>query len=126
MEQTVKQRLIEFITFKGLSQKRFAEMVGVSSGYVNAIRKSIQPDTLHRIAICFPELNTGWLVTGEGEMLKTNMISSGNTDSVVNSRNFSYEKGGIAAKDFFAYAKENQRQMGQLIDAIAELTKKIQ
>ncbi len=126
MEQTVKQRLIEFITFKGLSQKRFAEMVGVSSGYVNAIRKSIQPDTLHRIAICFPELNTGWLVTGEGEMLKTNMISSGNTDSVVNSRNFSYEKGGIAAKDFLAYAKENQRQMGQLIDTIAELTKKIQ
>ncbi|MEG1575063.1 MAG: hypothetical protein RR341_08355, partial [Bacteroidales bacterium] len=39
-------------------------------GYVNAIRVSIQPATLHKIAMCFPELNTGWLMVGEGEMLK--------------------------------------------------------
>lgn len=67
---TVKERLILFLTYKKMSQKRFAKIVGLSDGYVNAIRKSIQPDTIHRISMCFPELNAGWLLTGEGEMLK--------------------------------------------------------
>ena len=67
---TIKQRLMEFIKTQGIGQKKFARQVGVSDGYVNAIRKSIQPDTLHKIAMRFPELNTGWLMTGEGEMLK--------------------------------------------------------
>lgn len=70
MENTVKQRLIKYLKYKGISQREFAELVGVSSGYVNAIRKSIQPNTLHKIAIRFTDLNTGWIITGEGEMLK--------------------------------------------------------
>lgn len=67
---TVKQRLIEFLKYKKIGQKKFAELIGVSSGYVNAIRVSIQPDTIHKISMQFPELNAGWLLTGEGEMLK--------------------------------------------------------
>lgn len=69
---TVKERLIQFLKAKKISQKKFAQAVGLSYGYVNAIRVSIQPDTLHKIAMQFPELNTGWLMTGEGQMLKTN------------------------------------------------------
>ncbi|MDD3479988.1 MAG: hypothetical protein PHI42_06350 [Paludibacteraceae bacterium] len=69
METTVKQRLIEFLTYKKIGQKKFAETCGLSSGYVNAIRKSIQPDKINRIAMQFPDLNTGWLLTGNGEML---------------------------------------------------------
>ena len=67
---SVKQRLIGFLKHEGLGQKKFAQIIGVSDGYVNAIRVSIQPDTVHKIAMQFPELNTGWLLTGEGEMLK--------------------------------------------------------
>lgn len=126
MEQTVKERLISFLKYKQLSQKKFADIVGVSSGYVNAIRKSIQPETLHRISMCFPELNTGWLVTGDGTMLKAEGSQNGNHDSVVNSKNFSYDKSGIPAEQFLAVVKENQRQMGQLIDTIAVLTQKLQ
>ncbi len=46
------------------------------SGYVNNIRVSIQPDKITSIALHFPELNTGWLLTGEGEMLKSNFTQS--------------------------------------------------
>lgn len=67
---TVKERLIEFLKYKNLSQAKFAKTINVSSGYVNAIRKSIQPDKVNTIAMHFPDLNTGWLLTGEGEMLK--------------------------------------------------------
>lgn len=67
---TVKERLIIFLKHENLGQKRFANIIGMSSGYVNAIKESIQPKTIHKIAMHFPHLNTGWLLTGEGEMLR--------------------------------------------------------
>lgn len=77
---SVKERLIEFLSHEGIGQKRFAESIGMSSGYVNAIRKSIQPDTVHKIAMQYPSLNTGWLLTGEGEMLRDNSTEEVKTD----------------------------------------------
>lgn len=69
MQSTVKERLIQFIKYKSLSQKRFEEAVGLSNGYVNNIRRSITEDKLQKIALRYPELNKLWLLTGEGEML---------------------------------------------------------
>jgi len=68
---TVKERLIQFLNSQGISQRAFAEDIGVSSGYVNSIRVSIQPDKLHRIAKQYPKLNIAWLVSGDGEMFKS-------------------------------------------------------
>ncbi len=67
---TVKERLKEYLKYRSISQGKFESTVGLSNGYVNNIRKSIQPDKIQRISLCFPDLNTGWLLTGEGEMLK--------------------------------------------------------
>jgi len=44
---------------------------GLSNGYVNNIKKSIQPDKVQSIVLNYPDLNPGWLMTGEGEMLRT-------------------------------------------------------
>ena len=70
MDSTVKHRVIQFIEYKNISVREFERRCGLSYGYVNNMRVSIQPDRLKNIATCFPELNTGWLITGEGEMLK--------------------------------------------------------
>lgn len=70
MEETVKQRLIKFIKFKSLSQAKFEKAIGVSNGFVNNISKSIGVEKAQRISNIYPELNIGWLLTGEGEMLK--------------------------------------------------------
>lgn len=67
---TVKERLMQFIKSNHLGQGAFEKLVGLSNGYVNNIRVSIQPDKLHKIALKFPDLNTGWLLTGEGDMLR--------------------------------------------------------
>lgn len=67
---SVKERLISFIRYKSISVRKFEITCGLSLGYVNNIRVSIQPDKVSSIAVCFPDLNTGWLLTGEGEMLK--------------------------------------------------------
>lgn len=67
---SVKERLIKYLKVKKIGQKRFALSIGRSSGYVNAISKSIQPATIHSISMRYPDLNIEWLMTGEGEMLK--------------------------------------------------------
>lgn len=70
----VKDRLLEFLQYNGLSQSKFEKKCGLANGYVNNIRRSISPDKLQLIALQFPNLNTGWLLTGEGEMLKGGTI----------------------------------------------------
>lgn len=67
---TVKERLIEFIKYLEIGQGAFEKEVGLSNGYVNNIRNSIQPDKLQRISQHYPKLNPGWLMTGDGTMLK--------------------------------------------------------
>lgn len=69
METTVKQRLIAFIKFKGLSQSKFEKAVGLSNGFVNNISKSIGAEKLQRILSVFPDINQTWLLTGNGQML---------------------------------------------------------
>ena len=73
----VKERLVRYIKSHGISQRAFEKTVGLSNGYVNNIRKSIQPDKIQRIALFFPDLNTGWLLTGEGEMYNTLLENKG-------------------------------------------------
>ena len=68
--QNVKNRLIKFIMFKNISINKFETEVGFSQGYIKNISKSIQPDKMEKIAKVYPELNLGWLMTGEGEMLR--------------------------------------------------------
>lgn len=75
METTVKERLISFLSYKKIGQKKFADTCGLSAGFVNAIKNSIQPKTIHSISIAYPDLNTGWLLTGEGEMIKGSVVS---------------------------------------------------
>lgn len=76
MENTVKQRLKKFIKSKGISERQFCLQIGASPAFVANIVQSIQPNRVNSIANQFPDLNTGWLLTGEGEMLKKPQIES--------------------------------------------------
>lgn len=73
---SVKERIKQFIEYKNLSIRGFSEIIGVSSGYITSMRKSIQPDKLESIALHFPELNIQWLLTGDGVMLNTEQKST--------------------------------------------------
>ena len=112
METTVKERLINYLKFKNISQKRFADTTGLSSGYVNAIKKSIQPDTLHRISMYFPDLNTGWLITGEGEMLKESTINNSNVIINKNVKN----SGNIDNRQYYSDSPDVLRAQIELLD----------
>lgn len=68
METTVKQRLITFIDFLGISSAEFQRNCGLSSGFVNNISKGIGTRALLKIESEYPQLNTRWLITGQGPM----------------------------------------------------------
>lgn len=67
---TVKERLIRFAKSQERSVRAFEIKAGLTIGYINAIRVSIQPDKLRCITSRYPSLNTEWLMTGIGEMTK--------------------------------------------------------
>ena len=69
MEQSVKERIISFINYKGLSQRKFERLVGFSNGYLDKLRHAPSVEKTQIIIDAFPDLNRTWLLTGEGEML---------------------------------------------------------
>lgn len=77
MENTVKERLKKFLKENNISGADFCRSIGVSSGFISGMRESIQPDKLKSIAINYPSLDIGWLMTGEGDMLKKRELADG-------------------------------------------------
>lgn len=67
---SVADRLKEYIGYKKTTNAEFERTIGASNGYINSIRKSIGIDKLEQIEQKFPDLNTQWLLKGEGEMLR--------------------------------------------------------
>lgn len=72
--QTIKDRLLLYIKHLGIGQAKFEKKCGLANGYVNNIRMTITPEKLQIISLHCPDLNTGWLMTGEGSMLKEQNI----------------------------------------------------
>ncbi len=65
----LKSRLIEFIDYKGLSVQSFELQCGLSNGAVSKMGNNTRRSTIDKISKTYPELNTNWLLTGEGGML---------------------------------------------------------
>lgn len=79
----VRNRLLDFISLKKISISDFERISGLSNGYVHKIKNSVGKRGLLDIQRAFPELNTSWLLTGEGAMLKTNGSAIANGDGSV-------------------------------------------
>lgn len=108
---TVKERLIKFIQHKKLNNSQFCRSIGVSSAFVSSMVKSIQPDKIESIALNYPDLNTGWLLTGEGEMLKVEQQVTLSDNGMVS---VSTEAWNVIKKQADSLVMKDQ-QMGELI-----------
>lgn len=103
--ETIKERLILFIKYLNIGQGKFESRCGLANGYVNNIRRSITPEKLQQIVRQYPELNSGWLMTGEGQMLKESTTNvgeisgSGNTVGMTVSQTIKRNSGQNAGRD---------------------------
>ena len=66
----IQERLRKYIEVKSLTPKQFEQISGLSNGSFSKLSDNTRRSTVNRISIAFPDLNTSWLLTGEGEMLK--------------------------------------------------------
>lgn len=87
MKSTVKERLESFLKLEKISKTEFGKRIGVSASYVTGIRKSLAQEKISSIAREWPDLNIEWLLTGEGEMLKSQSTKSPTTSTEQSNNN---------------------------------------
>lgn len=93
--ETKKERLEHFIAAIGYSVREFERAIGVSNGTVRHITDALSANLKEKISANFPQLNMNWLLTGEGEMLRSSKAAPSQPD--VNERPVLKEvtKGGL-------------------------------
>lgn len=85
---SIQERFQTFISYKHLSKRKFQDSIGVSNSYIQNIVNGISDDVLNSIMKKYPELNTDWLLTGNGNMLLSPMV-----DKNLDSYTINYKKG---------------------------------
>lgn len=68
-----RERLKLYLSTIGISEGNFEKEAGLSTGFVSKVGDSIRTKSLEKILLKFPDLNTSWLLTGEGSMLKSDI-----------------------------------------------------
>ena len=74
--QTVKDRLLIYIKYLGIGQSKFEKLCGLSNGYINNSKGNFGSAKIEDILKACDDLNRSWLLTGEGEMLKSGIERS--------------------------------------------------
>lgn len=75
----IKERILEYIKYKGITKNKFETTCGLPVRYVSNIGNSIQSDVIKKIILSYPDINLYWLLLGEGQM--TRQISNDFNDS---------------------------------------------
>ena len=66
----VKQRILEFAATLRISKREFYAKIDVSRGTLES-KTGITEDVVAKFIAIYPEVNVEWLITGNGEMIKT-------------------------------------------------------
>lgn len=71
------ERLDIFMKHKGLNDNKITIETGISNGLIGKGRKrgSISQENISKILHAYPEINANWLLTGEGEMVKSDSLA---------------------------------------------------
>ena len=129
MNESVKERLIAYLSKKGVNKSEFGRSIGVSAAFVTSIRQSIQPDKLERISKNYPDLNIDWLLTGNGEMLYPSINQTVNGDgntAVAGNGNHVNTELGKALEEIAAQRRvteKAQEQIDRLLGIIERMNK---
>lgn len=97
----------------------FERFSNLSTGYVHKIKDSIGKRGLGDIRRAFPDLNTDWLLTGEGEMLKT-------TQSVGDISNSNVSGVNVNGKEIHISSMEAYSTLLKIVESNLKTTEKFQ
>ena len=66
----IVDRILKIIELKGINKSKFYQITGLSNGFLDKV-KDIGASKIEYILNSFPDINSEWLITGKGTMLKT-------------------------------------------------------
>ncbi|AJA67354.1 hypothetical protein MYRA21_0110 [Myroides sp. A21] len=66
----LKERILQYLDYKGIKKTNFYAETGVSNGVLSQ-NNGLSEDNLMRFLNFYTDINSNWLLTGEGEMLKS-------------------------------------------------------
>ena len=68
----LRERLLDYIAYKGIDKATLERKSGLSNDAVNKMGDNTRVSTLDRISNAYPDMNIAWLKTGVGEMILGN------------------------------------------------------
>lgn len=68
---SIKKRLDLIVRELGLSGRAFEKECGLANGSYASIRDGVGADKLNKILLRYPQISADWLISGNGEMMKT-------------------------------------------------------
>ncbi|MCE8503179.1 hypothetical protein J8986_03270 [Bacteroides thetaiotaomicron] len=68
----LRERLLNYIAYKGIDKATLERKSGLSNDAVNKMGDNTRISTLDKISNAFPDINIAWLKTGVGEMILGN------------------------------------------------------
>lgn len=74
-----------FIEHQGIRRSVFERSCGFSNGYTRNLKENPSASKIEDILMAYPELNRVWLLSGEGEMLKSETVNIGEVSGGSNS-----------------------------------------
>lgn len=79
------ERLQYYMTQKGINDNKITVDAGLSTGLIGKAKKNgkaMNSVNIEKILLAYPDLNSDWLLTGRGEMLKTNCIETNSSETI--------------------------------------------
>jgi len=68
---SIQERIKQYLNYKEITPYKFCKDLGLSMGYLDK-KGSIGTDKYLKIIEYFPDISPDWLLTGNGEMIKSN------------------------------------------------------
>ncbi len=121
---TTKERILLLLNNKGVAVSSFFSSIGVSYSNFKGrqLESSPSADLVAKIKSNFPDVNTDWLLTGDGEML----LPNSSTNNSIEQKNDDFETRML---DFFARRDDEYKmilsQNSEIIRQNGELLKRV-
>jgi hypothetical protein len=113
--ETARQRILYFIDSQKIKPKDFLEKTDLNKGFVDKSHQNsgISDLNLSKILEVYPNLNAHWLLTGKGEMLKSEFLNEEYNGAVVNEPLPQYSKKRDLEGDYIEHLKATLEDLRQ-------------
>lgn len=90
MPLTTKDRVLQFIDYKGISKTIFLNETNIKRGFLDKdkLSASVSDLLLEKIISTYPEIDLFWLITGKGNMLKEELPHESGSKKSIDSKCF--------------------------------------